>query len=523
MLRLIIYIFLVAIAFFCRAEYNVNQYTSINLELGDGEFAPFYQRANRFGKITQSKGAQLDYMLYDSLETKKKFDFGWGAEFIAGIYNKVDYPQWNEEGKVWIKNEQGPANIWIQQLYGEVKWRSLFLSIGLKDRGSCFVDQNLSSGDLLWSGNSRGIPEVRIGFIDFQDIPLTKKFLQVDACISYGKFIDTDWIDHHFDFWKGKMNPGSFWTYKRITLRSKQSNPFAMQLGFQMSGIFGGKAFYYDQGKLYDVRNNYTGFKDFFYMLLPISYAGNGEGYRVGDHKGTWDIAARYNFKNGMSARAYTQWFWEDSSGLAKQNGWDGLWGVEFSMGHKWWINKAVIEYLDLTHMSGPIIFDPSHNAGSLPYKADGGDGYYNNFFYRSYVNYGLNMGTPMVQGILFNNKQDETVMNNDEIPRFRVRGFHFALNGNILENLEYWVKYNHRKAWGGTNRYALIHPAKADSFYIGALYKFHKIPGLSISASFAFDRGNLPSNSMGGSLTLRYENLFSFKRHFEPKINEIQ
>lgn len=490
------------------AGYTFDYGGELNLGAGSHDFAPFYLHANRHGKITQSKNVQLDLWASDTLDLSKRFDFAWGVEALTGYANKADYRRWDPQEELWYANPQGPAAIWLQQLYGEVKWRCLYLSVGLKDRNSSFVDQELSSGDLVWSGNSRAIPEARIGFVDFQDIPWTKKWVQFDVCLGYGKFMDTDWVNNHFNYWRGKRNPGGFWTYKRASLRTNPEKPFMFQIGIQMTGIFGGKTFYYSGGKLTKTIDNYNGFKDFWEILLPF-WTSSSEGYRVGDSKGSWDIAARYKFKTGESLRAYVQWPWEDSSGIARKNGFDGLWGLEFKTGRRWWITGVVAEYLDLTHMSGPLIFDPVHSPTGLPYFAGGRDAYYNNYYYRAYVNYGLNMGTPMVSGMLFETGDNPNVTQDGSLPYFRVRGFHIAVSGAIGDNCDYIVKFNTRKAWGDTNSYALIHPVNAVSFMAGARYNFTKVPGLSLGASLGVDHGSMPSNGVGAMVTLGYSGVF--------------
>lgn len=500
-----------------KADYAFDVGGMLNLGVGSNDFAPFYMHSNNFGRLTQSKNVQLDIWAQDSLDTSKRFDFSWGIEVLGGYANKADYARWNPETKEWYENPQGPAAIWLQQLYAEVKWRCLYLSLGLKSRGSCFVDQNLSSGDLVWSGNSRGIPEARIGFVDFQDIPFTKKWVQFDICLSYGKFVDTAWVNNHFDYYTGKRNPGPFWTYKRLALRSNPDKPFSALLGVQMTGIFGGHTYYYADGSLTETVNNYNGVQDFFKILLPF-WNDNREGYRVGDTKGSWDISARYRFKEGETLRAYVQWPWEDSSGIYKGNGFDGLWGLEFKLNRHWWITGAVVEYIDLTHMSGPFAYVPGHhntaeNGATLPYKTEGRDGYYNNFYYRAYTNYGLNMGTPMVQGMLFDTGNNPYVEENGSLPYFRVRGIHLAIEGEIGPYCNYIVKYNHRKAWGDTNKYTLIHPVEADSFIAGATYSLPKIDGLKVGGYIGIDHGNIPSNATGVMLTLSYERPVLFKK----------
>lgn len=499
-----------------KAEYAFSVGADLRLGAGSSDFAPYYMHSNRHGKITQAKNVQLDIWATDSLDLSKRFDFAWGVEAITGYANKADYRRWDPALGQWHMNPQGPAAIWLQQLYAQVKWRCLTLSVGLRDWDSAFVDQRLSSGDLLWSGNSRGIPEARIAFVDFQDIPFTKKWLQFDVCLSYGKFVDTDWVNNHFDYYTGKRNPGSFWTYKRASLRTNPDKPFSFQAGIQLSGIFGGKTFYYGDGKLQREENNYNGFKDFVMILLPF-WSDSREGYRVGDALGTWDAAARYRFRGGETLRAYFQWPWEDSSGIDKRNGFDGLWGLEFKLGRRWWISGVVAEYLDLTHMSGPLAYDPAYNdrdpnGSTLPTKVSGGDEYYNNAFYRAYTNYGMTMGTPMVMGSIFFDGEQPYINYDGTLPYFRVRGFHIGIEGAIGPNCDYMVKYNHRKAWGTTKKLTLIHPIEADSFIAEATYRFPRIPGLRISGAFGVDRGTMPHNAIGAMVTLSYERKILFK-----------
>ena len=130
-------------------------------------------------------------------------------------------------------------------------------------------------------------------------------------------------------------------------------------------------------------------------------------------------------------------------------------------------------------------------------------------------------MGTPMVQGILFNtgvNKKnpdqgvDKLEPNNGSIHFFRVRAFHLAIEGAIGENLDYIVKYNHRKAWGDTNTYKLLNPIESDSFMAAATYNFPKIPGFSLGAAIAVDHGSIPSNAIGGMVTVGYQLPVVFK-----------
>ncbi|MCM1152332.1 MAG: capsule assembly Wzi family protein [Muribaculum sp.] len=487
------------------AEYNIEGGAYVVAGVGSNDFAPTYTYSNRHGIITQSKDALLGLRLQDTLDLQRRFDWSWGVEALTGWTSSADYRRWSIPDKGYVNNPQHPARIWLQQLYAEVKWRSLFLSIGMKNRGSSLVDDKLSSGDLVWSGNARGIPEVRIGFVDFQPVPFTKRWLQIDVCISYGKFMDTDWINNHYSYYRGKINPGTLWTYKRLYFRTNPEAPFHAKFGFQMTGLFGGHSYYYDKGVMTKDVDNYGGFKDFWEMLMPF---GQGrEGYKTGDHKGSWDISLQYRFRDKSTLRAYTQFFWEDGTGMSKSNGWDGLYGLEYKRPGKKWFSAAVAEYFDFTHQGGPVNFAPADFPNSsLTTQVRGVDNYYNNYFYRSYVNYGMTIGNPLVLGTLFNFNGLQQIYYN------KVRAFHIAAEGYITPDLQWTAKYSHRKAWGQPNSWEILHPGKCDSWLTGVRWNLPSVKGLTLSAEVAADHGNLPQNAFGVYLGASYDCNFRFK-----------
>ncbi|MGL5919594.1 MAG: capsule assembly Wzi family protein, partial [Bacteroidales bacterium] len=103
--------------------------------------------------------------------TAKRFDYAYGADFVTG-YN-LD------------------ANVIIQQLYADIKYRSLFLSVGSKERTGLFRNPLLSTGGTLWSGNARPIPQVRAGFYDWVQPFRTANWFKLKGDISYGWFTDS--------------------------------------------------------------------------------------------------------------------------------------------------------------------------------------------------------------------------------------------------------------------------------------------------------------------------------------------
>lgn len=485
--------------------YTIDYDAEIITNFGSNEFAPFYEASLRGGRLTQSKNLIVDLRLADSLDLKKRFDVAWGAEIIGGYASAADYLRCEPDLNINVVNPQRPAPVWVQQLYADIKWRSLFLSIGEKDRGSALLDNNLSSGDLTWSGNSRGIPEVRAGFVDFQNIPLTNGWVQIEGCLSYGKLMDSKWVKNHYSYYRDYICPSPLWSYKRLYLQTKPSQPFSFLFGMQISTFFGGKTYYYVHGNLVKTVNNYEGIKDFFKMLLPLSGSREGN-YVAGDHRGSWDGAATVRLKNSDRLRGYFEWFWEDGSGLVKNNGFDGLWGIEYKKANRWWISGAAVEYLDFTHQSGPINYDPADNPDSdISTELRGRDNYYNSSYYRAYDNYGMTIGTPLVAGLIYHLDGSSSVLDS------RVRAIHIAVEGSLSENLDYRIKFNHRKAYGVTNSWQLINPKKANSWMIEANWRIAKVRGLKLSCMIALDHGNIPSNAAGVLLTLSYNNILKF------------
>ena len=503
---------LLAAAIPASAEVKIETEATFYGGFGSGEFAPYLISSNQYGKFTQSKNALLDLRAEKHLDLSRRFDWSAGVEAIGGYTSSADYIQAIPDGNPYAVNPQHPARVWIQQLYAQVKWRSLYLSVGMKDRPSSYVDQRLSSGDLIWSGNSRAIPEVRLGFVDFQDIPLLKHALQIDLQISYGKFMDTDFTLNHYNknSWSvrnsGPISTGNLWTYKRINFRTKPTNRLVGTFGIQMTGIFGGVTSYYDKGveihKDGYPMHNYNGFSDFFFMLFPVN-RDNHEGYKIGDHKGSYDFALSYRFRNDSKLRGYVQWFWEDGTGMSKSNGFDGLWGLEYSFGKNFpWVRKVLAEYLEFMHQGGPILYAPGYDNGSLPHPAVGGDNYYNNAFYRSYVNYGMTMGSSMTMGTIYN------LDGNPIIPYNRVRGFHIAAEGAITPDIDWIFKYSYRKAWGQPFTLQQLAPLHANSVMAGIDWRIPQVKGLSLSAKVSLDRGNMPQNAFGCLIGLSYSTL---------------
>lgn len=492
-----------------RADYPVHYDAEFIANAGNGTFAPYYMTANRHGILTQSRGAMAHAGAWRPMDMERRLSYDFGFDLYAGVTNTTDYYKWEPTvarsflGE-WYSTPEHPAYLWIQQAYASVKYRSLYVTAGMKDRGSYMLDSSLSSGDMIQSGNARSVPQVRVGFIDFQDVPFTRGWLQIQAEAAYGLYCQNSWLDHHFNFYRGIKTTNMLFNYKRIYFRTNPAAPFSATFGAQGAGQFGGTSYIYNDGVLARVERHSRSIKTFWQMLVPR--ASESEGYYEGQHLGSWDIKLRYRLHDNTEISAYVQNLWEDGSGMGKLNGWDGLWGLEYKAPEKGWIDAAVIEYLQTTDQSGPLHWDPADAEGTTLDigHATGCDNYYNNRFYGPYANLGMAQGNPMLKSPIFYTS-GEFVFNDN-----RVRAFHVGVKGTPFSGLAYRILFGHRISWGS---FDIPRPEKlrSSSLLLEVKYNIPSIPAMDIKGEFGMDHGSLTGNNTGLCVTLSYKGLLNF------------
>ena len=157
-----------------------------------GEHTPFWLTANKQGlSAIEKNNGYLRAGIFRELENDKRFSYAFGAD-LAVAYNFT-------------------STFVVQQLYADLKYRCLGVSIGSKERHSEFNNPLLSSGGLTFSGNARPIPQVRIGIPEYTFVPGTKDWLAFKGHIAYGMF--TDCLLY-------TSVPQSPWWRARVSLRS---------------------------------------------------------------------------------------------------------------------------------------------------------------------------------------------------------------------------------------------------------------------------------------------------------------
>ncbi|MCM1450041.1 MAG: capsule assembly Wzi family protein [Clostridiales bacterium] len=493
-------------ALIAEAQYPMSLDLSIMGGGGKGEFAPYYIASNNHGKITQSSNMLLDLGVSGGQKLTDRWSYQWGLELVGGYSSGTVYSRYIAALGEWTGNRQHPSRAWVQQLYGRVDYRSLFLQAGVWESKSALLNNRLSSGDFVEGANARPVPQVRAGFDDFQPIPFTNGWVEIQGEISYGKMSDNGWIENHANLWNDHTCIGSLYTYKRCYFRSKSSMPLALTVGMQTAGFFGGTTTVYEKGEVITVMKHKAGVKEFFKMFFPT---GGDEDYYLGSALGAWDVMFTYRLPNDRgTVKAYMQKPWETGSGIGFLNGFDGLWGIEYRSPSRSIVDGVVVEYIDFTNQSGPIHYDPADRPGiNFPYHTDGGDDYYNNYAYNAYANYGMSLGTPFLKSPLYN--RDGFMAYVDNV----VRGFHVGIEGSVGERLTYRVLGGYRKGWGAI-RIPRINAVHDTSVMVEAAYK----PALcndamTVTARVGIDRGTMYGNTLGALVTVKYHTDFNIGR----------
>ena len=471
---------------------------SLTTAMGNGEIAPSYVIYNRQGTLTSPSAALARVGAEYSLNASSHFSLSAGADVICGYTPGTRYALIGASSTKSLKN----APLWLQQCYATAQWRNVYLTLGLKERESVFVNQGLSSGDLCFSGNARPMPGVTMGFADFCDIPLTNGWVQICGELSFAKATHKKWMEERYNYRNYFITTGEVVNYKYLHFRTNPSQPFSLTIGMQAACQIGGTRREFAKGVLVKEDSQKVGAKELFKALIPGS-GGNQDGdqaYYEGNHLGTWDVMGTIALASGNALRLYYQSPWEDGSGIGKLNGFDGLYGVEYTSAHNGLIEGAVIEYIDLMNQSGPMHWAPADFENNpILGQATGADDYYNNYFYCGYQHYGMALGSPLIRSAIYSTDGYLRITDN------RLRGFHAAITGHLTPDVQYWLKAGYRRSLG-TPFVPLLEPRSTTSVSVEARYEFaDRLQGLSVHGQVAGDFGKLLGDNFGVMVKIAY------------------
>lgn len=478
--------------------------------LSGGSHTPLWMNAGRYGlsSIERNNGYVRAGIFHD-YQGKGYFDYAFGVD-LAGAWRNT-------------------SAFIVQQAYLDLRYRWFELSIGSKERPMELKDAELSSGGMTFSHNARPIPQVRLSVPEY--VNLSKRHIfALKGHIAYGRFTDDAW-QKDFTGGKNRYTQGALYHSKSLFGRigNKEKFPLVFEGGVEMAAQFGGKAYAYPgmDGPI-DMPNRFV---DFLRVIIPSgSDSTDGEHPNAyGNHLGSWQVSLAWHFKT-WTLRAYHEHFFEDHSMIIDEYAWkdyvdefghgnfwsyfppiipsqyywkDGLTGIEATLPKNRFVSAIVYEYLGTREQSGAVYHDDTEQ---IPDQVSGRDNYYNHNIFTGWQHWGQAIGNPLVLSPIYND--DGTI-------RFkgnRTKSHHIALKGDPTEEVHYRILFSHTRNWG-TYAEPYLDIKRNVSMLVEATYSPRRLDGWQATASFAFDKGDLMGNNIGGMLTLRKSGIIHFKK----------
>lgn len=462
----------------CKGQ-SVQNLFDYKLEAGgcytSGCFIPYYMVSNRHGIISPESGvgflrAGAGY----SRETSSGFRLGMGLDLVG--YTAETSPYYDA--------------VRLHQLYADISYKKVGMSVGMREESSMLVNGELSSGNMVWSENARPVPRMKIGTTDYVSVPGTGGWINFYFDFSYGwqgdggynrevgdflELVNTDRRNYH-------ITENVVLHRKNLFFRTKQDEKLVMTVGIEHASQFGGTV---------NGRENAVNLKDYAKVFL----ASTGNAGNEYSHLASIDVRADVNFRQGVLG-AYTQLFMDEISrhGGFRQNGTDGLWGLEWRTGKSGFLSDVIVEYLKTTNQGGPVYANEE-------YKYDGKEyhyyacTYYDDQHYGAWSNFGMALGSPMLKSPIYNENR---------LPMFAetlVRALHIGMKGQLAEKLDYRFMFSYRKTWG-TTLYLSPSPKENTSAMLECCY--HADKGWTFVPSVAFDSGKLYGDNFGLALSVR-------------------
>jgi hypothetical protein len=458
-----------------KTDYTVFRIMTVG-SLATNEQTPFWMVSNRYGTVPLKAP---------------------GGSLQAGVFHRQPLGRTGWEwsaGADWVAATPRYRTVYVQQLFGELTYRLLSLSIGSRegDRhySQSLTDPLLSSGDMGISPNARPVPEINLYVPRFVTLPLTGGWLQGKGNFAAGRSFDSDYLESF-------IRPDMFyvkdmlWHHKSFFLRVKDTEnafPLSMTLGIRHLVQWGGIS----TDPNAKVRIQPRSFRDFIRIVLGKSGAANAtpsdQVNVLGSHYGTYDFHLDYE-RECLAVKAYHQHFFDDASGMELKNGTDGLWGIQVDFPQCAFLHRVVLERLVTLNQSGPFHFI-EYDHSKYPGYGGGGDDYYNNGEYpagHAYFNRGV--GSPLLISPEYNA---------DGTPGFkhtRIRAWHLGAEGSLTREFSCRILLSTVESFGRPYR-PTLKKMTGTFFLTDFSYAFPK--DWKLSVSLAVDRGSLLGNHAG-------------------------
>ena len=274
---------------------------------------------------------------YFDININQKKNDSWFSKFnnngvnIASTNFGINYNEViNSKVKYQIKLNIISGSIFLNESFINYNYKKNHnLKIGRYYRDfSLYLDDNLSSGSLLISQNSRPMPKIGL----------------------YGKIYFKRNNNYFFDYGisHSVLSENEFYNeapfiHEKFLYLNRAFNDILLSVGLVHEAIWAGST--YKDGK------QPSTFEDFFRVFRASHGSDNAlqtdQINALGNHLGIWDFLIKYNTTSAI-INLYYQHIFEDNSGFEFSNSYDGLWGISIENNS----SKILLEYLDTSNQS---------------------------------------------------------------------------------------------------------------------------------------------------------------------------
>ena len=449
------------IAIISKAQNDTINY-SLNTRFngGAGSHASFLSTANQYGRYSFTPNSLTMWgTLHKDIKSRNNYDYGFGIELDGDLSNN--------------ENRFFPGELYIQ---GKINLFNVYA--GCKQQVFGNQDEELSSGGMLWSQNSRPMPKLAIESNGFITVPYTKGYLEVKGGLSHG------WFENQKDL------KGLLLHHKYAYIRLGGSFPVNLSYGVQHVAQWGGRSNIY--GSMPATLDNY--FRIFMGSSGSSTANWSDQENALGNHIVSQNLGLDFKSKSVLVS-FYWQSIAEDSPVIKFITNTptieDGLWGISVKLNKFIPLNHFVLEYLSTTDQNGPW-----HDLDGVIYG--GLDGYYTNGLIPNGWSYkGMTIGNPWLTSPKYNKDGSTSIVNNT------VRLYYFSGKGRI-ESINYKLTLAYSENFGQT---AAIYQncKKQFSWQLETSTPAKFMKNTQISIGISGDRGAMYGNNLSLIMGVTY------------------
>ncbi|MCK5280862.1 MAG: hypothetical protein KAK04_20050, partial [Cyclobacteriaceae bacterium] len=432
---------------------SISYHSNLYFLNSNQNFQPHWQVSNRYGIFDRSK--QTEFVGLFGLA----YQYNFGKKFIA-------------ETEVEFNLKSDISNSYFQQLYFNLYYGSLQFKVGKEAYTIGQYSEDLSSGSLFISNNSRPVPRIGIGFYNYTPIPLIEKYVEFKGVLNFG-ILDDDRSEYN-----GTDKP---WYHEKFLYLRSKSLPVNLHVGLNHSALFGGTK---SNGMKIE-----TDLLATFFGEGSSKVGGGEETNAAGAHFGMYDLGINWKIKD-VFFQVYYQIPFADGHSMQIKNNKDQLAGILVNFGTKSIISSINYEYINHTDQNGAgvpdAVFDgelvdllkvedpdqfmlehfDTVTVGFTPHQLKaysekelnygweygGRKDYYNNGLYpkgQSYHNYALGPSLILSKSDVDNFNPDFTDRYDKFFVSNRIIAHHLAFDGYFGNNFSYRTKLTYSKNYG--------------------------------------------------------------------------